>query len=131
MSRVVILFPLGDYYSQNNGTPRMFQMDESLIEVLGQAKEILVHHRVEDKLDANSGATLTFFHSSLEGDVLNVGMQVTNGLDVSSQPKDIQTVHGPFAGRMMAVLDVRDATQGGPVSQKYVRLEIGATLIMD
>ncbi|MFH1468283.1 MAG: hypothetical protein ABIO70_28100 [Pseudomonadota bacterium] len=130
MSRITILFPLGDYPSNTDGTAREYVMDESLTEVLGQAKRILVHSYVHDKSANNAGAKLRLYHSSLDGRPDEVGEEYGTGLDVSTSGADIQTVEGPFCGRVLAILEVVDTSEPA-ATQKTFRMEIGVTLILD
>jgi hypothetical protein len=130
MNRIVILFPLGDYPSNADGTQRVYEMDESLMEVLGQAKSMLLHSYVHDKSANNAGAKVRLYHSALDGQPDEVGKEYGEGYDVSASGAVIQTIEGPFCGRVLATLGVLDTSQPS-ATQKVFRMEIGATLILD
>ncbi len=124
------LFPLGTYFCKNTGGVRDYPMDESLIEVLGQASKVLVQSYTYEKTDADAKATLRLYQAALDGDVREKGLEIGSGTDLSNLGPAMVTINGPFCGRIMAYLEIKDGN-ATPANQKRVNIEVGVTLVME
>jgi hypothetical protein len=129
MKRIIPkLFNETTFISINDGTLRMYEADDGLMEILGQATSIRVHGFVYEKTDANATAELKFYESSVGGDVVEKGAQIGSAVDLSAVGATFGTVSGPFCGRVKAILEVSDATT---TSGKKFHMDIGLTLILE
>jgi hypothetical protein len=129
MKRVITnLFPTGAYISDAAGAVRTYEMDEGLVEVLGQAASMRVHGYVWERTDATARATLRFFESSVDGDVQDKGAQIGAAIDLSAMGPTFSTVSGTFCGRVFARLEIDDSAA---TNQKRFEMEVGVTLIIE
>jgi len=127
MKRNVTLFPKGNYAS-TNGALTPYYHDDSLWEVLGQAKTIRFHIVVH-KLSATARATLTVYESAIPGKAPNVlGNAPGTPIVRVAAGTHFVTVSGPLLGRVMVVLEIDDTA--GPAAQD-MDLEVYATLILE
>ncbi len=124
------LFPLGPYFSKDTGLVRDYPMDESLIEVVGQASKLLVQAYTYEKTDVDAIATLRLYQAALDGDVREKGLQIGSGTDLSTIGSSLVVINGPFCGRIMAYLEIKDGN-ATPATQKRVNIEVGVTLVME
>ncbi len=122
------LFPAGAYISDTGGNPREYEMDEGLIEVLGQAASLRVQGFVCERTDATARATLRLYESALEGDTKQKGALIGSAIDLSAVGSTFSTVTGPFCGRVMAKLEIDDSAA---TNQKRFQMEVGITLFLD
>jgi hypothetical protein len=127
MKRNVTLFPKGNYASPT-GNPVFYFHDDSLWEVLGQAKSFRFHIVVH-KLSATARATFTIYESGIPGQAPNVlGGTVGAAIVINAAGQTIQTQAGPTMGRVMVTLAIDDT--GGPAAQD-MDLEAYVTLILE
>jgi len=129
MKRVISkLFSGETFVSETGGAVRTYRMDESLIEVLGQASSIRVHAYVYEKTDATARAVVEFYESSVDGSVDGYGALIGSAIDVSTAGETLSNVAATFCGRVMAILEIDDSAA---TNQKKFHMVIGVTLILD
>jgi len=122
------LFSGETFVSETGGAVRTYRMDESLIEVLGQASSIRVHAYVYEKTDATARAVVKFYESSVDGSVDGLGALIGSAIDVSTTKETFGDVSATFCGRVMAILEIDDSAA---TNQEKFHLVIGVTLILD
>ncbi len=126
MKRIVTLYSKANY-STLNGSPELYVHDESLYDVIGQAKDLRFQIFVFKK-SATARASIKVYESAHPTKApRDAGNLVTTIQRVATGPH-FQTVNGPFHGRMEITLEIDDT--GGPAAQD-MDLEVFATLIIE
>jgi hypothetical protein len=117
-------FP-GTNFPSAGSEPRIYQHDEGLCDVIGQAKDIRINAFVY-RHDNAALAVLKFFEASLPGRPSMVGKQICSPINLLAENPTIAQVSGPFCCRVEVVLEI-DSTG----AQSEVQLDLGLTLIIE
>ena len=129
MKRVLTVFRRDTYVSKADGTAQTYVHDEALCDVLGQAKEIILHV-VGYRVGTEAKATLTAFQGS---DPTNrpfeVGFPLGSPIVVTTLRPPASTLTGPFQGRVDLTLQIEE----DPSPSTFAEFDLGvyATLILE
>ena len=132
MKRLVTVFERATYLSGASGAPKNYLHDESLCDVLGQAKLIRVQVVGNSTSGANARASvLAFEGSDPTARPSEVGSQIgtTQVIDNDLRPPMFNVV-GPFSGRVDLVLEISDKN-GVPGNDQTYDLAMHVTLILE
>ena len=128
MKRLIPVYTRDTYLSGSSGGVKVFRHDESLFEVLGQGKVLLLQVYGYRK-SATARATIKVYESSLQGrPPSEIGTQVGTTVTVTTLRPGPMSITGPFQGRIEVVLEIDDTAA---TSQQEFDLVIAATLIIE
>lgn len=132
MKRLLTVFSRATYLSANDGAPKVYVHDESLCDVLGQAKTIRVQVVGNSTTGVNTRASIKAFEGSdPNARPSEVGVQIGSTVNVDDDLRPaLFNITGPFSGRVDLLLEVSDKT-GAPGAEQAFDLAVHTTLILE
>ncbi len=131
MKRATILFPLGLYQSNNDGTAVAYKMPQELRTLVGQAKA-LRYQFIGFNRTTNARVVMTMFESPWEGTAADEVLPGAAPFHTSGNLDNLRAgpvqVAGPFGTNVEMVLKCSASAGGGPESWYGL---VAATLILE